>query len=83
MPLPAISKRFGITVRNRRIAAHITQAILAERAGLHETYIGMVERGIRNPTLDVAERIAKGLRGEFHYIPKDAQVPQGGRRLKA
>jgi len=56
MPVPAISKRFGAAVRRRRTGANLTQEKLAELAGIHPTYVGMVERGIRNPTLDVAAR---------------------------
>jgi transcriptional regulator with XRE-family HTH domain len=57
-----ISKSFGITVRALRIAANVSQEKLAQSAELHPTYISMLERGIRNPTLDVAARIAKALK---------------------
>jgi transcriptional regulator with XRE-family HTH domain len=79
MPVPAISKRFGIAVRSRRIAVGITQEALAERAGLHATYVGMVERGVRNPTLDVAARIARGLRVELPVLTGEALGERGGR----
>jgi len=54
-------KALRIAVRDRRTTARITQEEPAERAGLHPTYVSMVERGGRNPTLDVAARIAKAL----------------------
>jgi transcriptional regulator with XRE-family HTH domain len=73
MPVPAISKRFGIAVRDRRTAARITQEELAERAGLHPTYVSMVERGVRNPTLDTAARIAKALKVGFPRLIEEAQ----------
>ena len=72
MPVPAISKRFGIAVRDRRTAARITQEELAERAGLHPTYVSMVERGVRNPTLAVAARIAKALKAELPGLIAEA-----------
>lgn len=40
----------------------MSQEQLAERAGLHPNYVGMIERGVRNPTLDVSARIARALR---------------------
>ena len=79
MPVPAISKRFGIAVRARRTAARVTQEELAERAGLHPTYVSMVERGVRNPTLDVAARIAKALRVELPRLAEEAEGQRAGR----
>jgi len=83
MPVPAISKRFGIAVRKARIAAAITQEVLAERAGLHATYVGMIERGLRNPTLDVAARLAKGLRISLTDLIADAIAEKSARGRKS
>ena len=55
------SSRFGAAVREARATAGLTQEELAERAGLDRSYIGGVERGDRNPTLLVIEKIAQGL----------------------
>lgn len=82
MPVPAISKRFGLTVRKHRSAAGLTQEKLAERAGLHATYIGMVERGIRNPTLDVALRIAKALKAELPILIAESLSDRGEKGRK-
>jgi transcriptional regulator with XRE-family HTH domain len=56
-----LSKTFGEVVRARRSEVGLTQEMLAERAGVHPTYIGMVERGERNCSLDVASEIAEAL----------------------
>lgn len=57
----SLSKRFGSAIRRRRLEVGYSQERLAECARLHPTYISMVERATRNPTIDVAERIAKAL----------------------
>lgn len=55
------SIRFGDAVRRARAAANLTQEDLADKAGLDRSYVGGVERGERNPTLEVITKIAKGL----------------------
>lgn len=56
-----LSASFGAVVRSRRKIVGLTQEKLAERAAIHPTYVGLVERGERNPSLDVAKRIAEAL----------------------
>ena len=53
---------FGKRVRERRLALGLTQQELADRAGLHRSYVGQIELGRRNVTLKSAARIAKALR---------------------
>ena len=55
------SNRFGEAVRKARTSVGLTQEELADRSGLDRSYIGGVERGERNPTLTVIEKIAEGL----------------------
>ena len=82
MPISSISKQFGTAVRSRRMAAGMSQEKLAERAGLHPTYIGMIERGVRNATLDVAARIAKALKVELPKLIEEAHSKRGGSSKK-
>ena len=56
-----ILERFAYNVRRKRHALGINQEELAFRAGVHRTYIGMVERCERNVSLIYAEKIAKAL----------------------
>ena len=54
-------KAVGNQIRSLRKARRISQEKLAERANLHYTMIGSVERGERNVTLENLAKIAKGL----------------------
>lgn len=54
-------ERFAQRVRVLREEQGISQEKLAERAGLHRTYIGMVERLECNPSLICIYKIANGL----------------------
>ena len=55
-------QRLGDRVRERRAAAGLTQAALAEKCGLHRTFVGSVERGERNVAVLSLRRIAAALR---------------------
>lgn len=61
MGRPSLSRVFGDVLKEHREAAGFSQEALADRAGVHRTYIGLVERGKRNPTLAVALRFAAAL----------------------
>lgn len=56
-----ILTRFGGKVRQRRIELGISQEELAARAGVHRTYIGMIERAEKNITLENIEKVCKAL----------------------
>ncbi|WP_428630956.1 helix-turn-helix domain-containing protein [Sphingopyxis sp.] len=54
-----------IIARNVRLRRHtlgISQEELAERAGLHRTYVGAVERAEKNLTISSLEKLAIGLK---------------------
>lgn len=53
--------KLGNAIRNQRESKRLTQYELAERAGVDRNYIGMVERGERNPSYLSLQKIAKGL----------------------
>lgn len=53
--------RFGNKVREARRKLGISQEELASRAGVHRTYIGMIERAEKNITLSNIEKIADAL----------------------
>jgi transcriptional regulator with XRE-family HTH domain len=53
--------KFGNKVRKERKRLGLSQEELASRAGMHRTYIGMVERAEKNITLKNIEKIAMAL----------------------
>jgi transcriptional regulator with XRE-family HTH domain len=53
--------KFGNRVRGERTKLGISQEELAARAGLHRTYIGMIERAEKNITLENIEKVCKAL----------------------
>ncbi len=73
----SILKAFGGAVRDKRKAlGSISQEELADRAGVHRTYIGGVEQGRRNVSLLTIIKIAEALAVEpedlFAAMPKPA-----------
>ena len=53
--------KFGQKVREERTRLGLSQEELAGRAGVHRTYIGMIERAEKNITLENIEKIAMAL----------------------
>jgi len=53
--------RFGLAVKKRRQELNISQEELADRALLHRTYIGDIERGKRNVSLINIVKLAQAL----------------------
>lgn len=58
---PDILIFFGERVRDLRKQNNLSQEELADKAGLHRTYIGMIERAEKNITLINIEKIANAL----------------------
>lgn len=56
---------FGKRVREERLKQNLSQEILAEKAGVHRTYIGMIERAEKNITLTNINKIAIALNIEI------------------
>jgi len=67
--------RFGEQVRRLRLSRGWSQEELAQRAGRHWTYIGGIERGERNVTIQVVADLARALGVQI----RDLFPPQGAR----
>lgn len=63
MPAPQkpATNRVGELIRLRRRALGLTQAQLADRVACHHTFVGLVERGVNNISVNTLERFAKAL----------------------
>jgi transcriptional regulator with XRE-family HTH domain len=56
-----IRQRLGRNLRRLREEKGLSQEAFAEEAGIHRTYVSDIERGARNPTITVVEKIAVAL----------------------
>jgi len=61
MNIPRWKNKFGQKVREKRKEEGLSQEKLSFEADLNRTYIGMIERGERNPTLRSMIKIADAL----------------------
>ncbi len=56
-----INESLGQVLVKHRTLAKISQEELADRAGIHRTYVSQIERGLKSPTLSVLFQISKSL----------------------
>jgi len=64
-------EKFGEKVREERHKQGLSQEQLASRAGVHRTYIGMIERAEKNITLENIEKVANALKIKLSDFFKD------------
>ncbi len=57
-----VRRDFGVRVRTLRTEKGYSQEAFADECGLHRTYIGAIERGERNVSLDNIAKIAHALK---------------------
>ncbi|WOH82123.1 helix-turn-helix transcriptional regulator [Bradyrhizobium sp. BEA-2-5] len=69
----------GAAIRKHRETLRLSQEELGDRAGLDRTYIGQVERGVRNPTMVSLQRISHGLGIELDVLVATARELASGR----
>ncbi|HHW03113.1 MAG TPA: helix-turn-helix transcriptional regulator [Thermoanaerobacterales bacterium] len=68
MPTDEIFRDIGKKIRQIRQKQNLTQEELGEKANLHYSYIGQMERGDKIPSLKTLNKIAKALNVSLDYI---------------
>lgn len=56
-----IEQAFATVLRRKRLAGGLSQEDLAQRAGLHRTYVSQLERNLKSPSLRTIHRLARVL----------------------
>lgn len=72
-PPESLSTAFAKVLRRERLAKGLSQEALAHQAGLHRTYVGLIERGLRNPTIDVGNKLARALRTTLSEMIRESE----------
>ena len=66
-----VYKEIGLRIKQERNKRRMTQEKLAESAGVNESYIGQLERGAKNPSLETLIKIANALGVTLDYLLMD------------
>lgn len=57
-----VRRRVGLNLKRFREEQGLSQEAFADVCGLHRTYISGIERGVRNPTVVILDKIARALK---------------------
>jgi transcriptional regulator with XRE-family HTH domain len=79
--LEGLGKNIGEYIRQQRASARISVRQLAKLAGVSNPYLSQIERGLRKPSAEILQQIAKGLRisAEALYVQAGIlDAPEGG-----
>jgi transcriptional regulator with XRE-family HTH domain len=70
-----LRERFGLKVKELRLATGLSQEAFADKCGFARTYMSRIETGMANPSLDAIETLATGLKVPVDVLFKlDAAV---------
>ena len=74
----------GSFIRSQREAAQVSVRQLAEKAGVSNPYLSQIERGLRKPSADVLQQIAKALRvsAEVLYVRAGILEPSDSNEVR-
>lgn len=75
-----ISKILGQRIRNYRTAKGLSQEKLAELSGCHHTYVGQIERGEKNATIESIEKFSAALNVSLSTLFENLGAKDEGER---
>ena len=67
-------RQLGLAIRRRRDEMGASQESLAEIIGCHRNYVGYLERGEQNVTIDMLSRVAKALGCTVTDLTSEAEL---------
>lgn len=73
MKKKGINIALGKAIRQRRKELGFNQESFSDHVSMHRTYIGGIERGERNITIDVLSRLSKGLSCKMSHLLEEAE----------
>ncbi|MFT4264624.1 MAG: helix-turn-helix transcriptional regulator [Nocardioides sp.] len=80
IPVAATARVLGEYLKEQRVTAHLSLRQLADLAGVSNPYLSQIERGLRKPSAEVLQQIAKALRisAESLYVRAGILSPEDG-----
>jgi transcriptional regulator with XRE-family HTH domain len=80
LPLPDHLRDLGTFIRDQRNTARLSLRRLSELAGISNPYLSQIERGLRKPSAEILQQIAKALRisAETLYVQAGILEPSEG-----
>jgi transcriptional regulator with XRE-family HTH domain len=80
LPLPDHWRELGAFIREQRSSARLSLRRLSELAGISNPYLSQIERGLRKPSAEILQQIAKALRisAETLYVQAGILEPTDG-----
>jgi transcriptional regulator with XRE-family HTH domain len=67
----SLEKSFGLRLKAKRAVLSVSQEELADRCGLHRTYVSQLERGLKSPSLNTLYALASALKVDVTDLVRD------------
>lgn len=71
--MPTLSVRFGDVIRTHRKRRNLSQENLAALANLSRAYVGLIERGAVQPSIEIIDKLAQALGERVSDLMREAE----------